>query len=156
VPTGPLRVCPRSKTCPRRLSVADDPSQKLLSSSPGAALSAATLAAPVSTAVPIAAAAAAAAAAAGAEPTHGMPAAMSLAPLPPRPEAERMGALPLDAAIAAARRRVVEAEALVTQATTAEEYEAAMGQLDASVLSLERVVMCAQRVAAAVRSYNGV
>lgn len=76
--------------------------------------------------------------------------------VPVRPEHERIGALPLDAAISAARRRVIDAEVLVANAGTAEEFENATKQLDASVLSLEKVVLCAQRVSIAIRNYNGV
>lgn len=79
-----------------------------------------------------------------------------LPPGPARPEEQRLGALPLEKAIAMARNRVIQAEMLVTSSTNAAEYDLAMMQLDASVASLERAVLCAQRVAQAVKCYNGV
>jgi hypothetical protein len=150
-----------SKTCPRRLSSGDE-SAAATAAAKGLTPPVAAALAPTPMTVPSPALQAAAALPAPPHPLLSPPAATST-PLPPastalspRPESERIGALPLDAAIAAARRRVLDAETLVTEAQTAEEYEAAMSQLDSSVLSLERVVLCAQRVAAAVRSYNGV
>jgi hypothetical protein len=77
-------------------------------------------------------------------------------PSGPRPVHERIAELPLENAIGAARRRVVEAEQAVANAATADEIDSATGALDRSVLALEKVVLCAQRCAVAIRTYNGV
>jgi hypothetical protein len=74
----------------------------------------------------------------------------------PRPVHERIPPLPLENALAEARRRVLEAEQAVAQAGTADQYESATLALDRTVLALEKVVLCAQRCAAAVRVYNGI
>lgn len=141
-----------SKTCPRRLAGgAEDVPQKPPRLSAAAALALNPLPhqqTPAALAPPPSLVAAPAA-----------PVPLTPAPPPPapvRPEHERIGALPLGAAITAARRRVMDAEALVSNASSAEEFETATKQLDASVLSLEKVVICARRAAAAIRSYNGV
>jgi transcription initiation factor TFIID subunit TAF12 len=72
----------------------------------------------------------------------------------PQPPAERIPPLPLEKALNTARLRVLEAEAAVSSASTADEYEAATRALHASVLSLEKIVLCAQECAAAASIAN--
>jgi hypothetical protein len=74
----------------------------------------------------------------------------------PRPVHERIPALLLENAIGAARRRVLEAEQVVANAATADDVDMATAALDRSVLALEKIVLCAQRCAVAIRTYNGV
>jgi hypothetical protein len=74
----------------------------------------------------------------------------------PRPQSERIADLPLDAALNAARGRVLAAEIALAKASTEKDFESATVTLEKRVRALEQVVACAQRCAAAVRAYNGV